>query len=63
MKKKTYWEAVNENIIRINVTILQHKLTIFGIYGISDDENINGKDQFFKKLSQDIAKVLSLIHI
>ena len=33
------------------------KLTKFGIYGLSNDGNINKKDQFFEKPNQEIAEV------
>lgn len=55
--KITDWEAADENMIRININILQHKLTIFDIYLISNDANINGKDFFFDRLSPEIIKV------
>ena len=55
--KITDWDAINENIIRVNMNILQHKLTVFGAYGVSSDATVSDKDSFFETLNQEILKV------
>lgn len=51
------WEAIDENIIRLNVNIMQRELVIMGVYAISDDESVSRKDEFYNKLSAVIQRV------
>ena len=45
----TTWEAVNENMIKVHTNLFGKKLSILGIYAISDDENALVKEDFFGK--------------
>jgi hypothetical protein len=36
----TTWEAINENIIKLHMSLLGKRLCILGIYVISDDKNV-----------------------
>lgn len=47
----TDWEAVIENIIRIN-------FKIFGIYGILNDNSMNKMNHFFEKVRQVYETIL-----
>lgn len=55
--KITDFEPVNENIIRVNITINQKPVTILGLYAISDDEPLTKKDEFFEQVSDEIMKI------
>ena len=43
----TTWEAVNENMIKLNMNLFGKKLCILGICAISDDENAVVKEDFW----------------
>lgn len=53
----TYWEAINERIIKINLNIKNHKITILGVYAENNEALVNKKDEFFEKLSREISKI------
>ncbi|XP_050506239.1 craniofacial development protein 2-like [Diabrotica virgifera virgifera] len=55
--KITDFEAIDENIIRVNITIKETPITILGIYAISDDEPYTNKDEFFAKVNDEITKI------
>lgn len=55
--KITDYEAVDENIIRVNLNINQRPVTVLGIYAISDDEPYARKDDFFAKMNEEITKI------
>lgn len=47
---------MDENVIRINLNLHQHKLTI-GIHGISNDASTNQKYHFFDAVNHYLEKV------
>ena len=51
------WEAVNQRIIKMNLNLYGHKITLFGVYGVNDDATVAVKDQFFEDLNEEITKV------
>ncbi|XP_030764659.1 uncharacterized protein LOC115888913 [Sitophilus oryzae] len=51
------WEAISERIIKINMTVRENRITIFGVYGINDDSLVNVKDKFFEDLNNEIKKL------
>ncbi|XP_030767213.1 craniofacial development protein 2-like [Sitophilus oryzae] len=51
------WEAISERIIKINMTVRENRITIFGVYCIDDDSLVNVKDKFFEDLNNEITKV------
>lgn len=51
------WEAIDENLIRININILQRNISIIAVYAISDDEPTDKKDDFFCRLNSVIQSV------
>jgi len=53
----TTWEALNENMIKINMNLFGKKLCILGIYAISDDENALVKEEFWGKLNEVITEI------
>ena len=53
----TNWEAVNERIIKMNLTIYGYRITILGIYAITEDALIELKDRFFEQLHQVISTI------
>ncbi|XP_072384353.1 uncharacterized protein [Diabrotica undecimpunctata] len=46
----TDWETIDENILRVNIKIYGHKITMIDAYAPSDDATINVKEDFFKKI-------------
>lgn len=56
-KHITDWESIDENLIRINLNLMQKKITIIGVYAPSNDVPINEKDQFFTKLNDVIGEI------
>lgn len=55
--KITDFEAINENIIRVNMNIYQTPITILGVYAVSDDEPFSIKDEFFERVNDEINKI------
>lgn len=53
----TAWEAINERMIKMNLTLYGQKLTILGVYSINDDAIVAKKDQFYEQLNCEIVKV------
>lgn len=53
----TSWEAINERIIKMNLNIKNHKITILGVYAENNEALVNKKDEFFEKLSREISKI------
>lgn len=51
------WEAVNERIIKVNLDIFGHKITILGIYGINENGSVSEKNVFFQELNDQIMKI------
>ncbi|XP_030767310.1 craniofacial development protein 2-like [Sitophilus oryzae] len=51
------WEAISERTIKINMTVRENRITIFGVYGINDDSLVNVKEKFFEDLNNEITKV------
>ncbi|XP_045462178.1 uncharacterized protein LOC123672208 [Harmonia axyridis] len=50
-KKLKNCEAINENIIKMNMDVHGRRITIVGVYAISDDESVTVKDVFFGNLN------------
>ena len=48
----TNWEAVNENIITVNIKHLGTTITVFCIYARSNDKVDLEKDLFYEKLNE-----------
>jgi len=48
----TTWEAINENMIKLHMSLFGKKLCILEIYAISDDENVLVKEYFWGKLNK-----------
>ncbi|XP_044753786.1 craniofacial development protein 2-like [Coccinella septempunctata] len=55
--KITGWEAISENILKVNMTLYQRKITILAVYAISEDENASIKDDFFERLNEVVQNV------
>ena len=51
------WEAINARMIKMNLTMHGHRVTILGVYGVNDDATIALKDQFFEELDEEVVKV------
>ena len=51
------WEAVNQRIIKMNLNLYGHKITLLGVYGVNDDATVACKDQFFEDLNDEILNV------
>ena len=51
------WEAINENMIKLNMNSFGKKLCILGIYAISGDENAVVKEDFWGKLNEVIVEI------
>ncbi|XP_072400334.1 uncharacterized protein [Diabrotica undecimpunctata] len=46
----TDWETIDENILRVNIDIYGHKITMIAACAPSDDATINVKEDFFQKI-------------
>ncbi|XP_030763567.1 craniofacial development protein 2-like [Sitophilus oryzae] len=46
------WEAVNENILTINIILYGYNITIIAAYAPSEEERYSVKQDFFDKLDQ-----------
>jgi len=46
------WEAVNKNIITVNINHLGTKITVLCVYAASNDKVNLEKDQFYEKLNE-----------
>lgn len=53
----TNWEAINERIIKLNMSYLGHRLTIIGVYAPNEDENAEVKDQYIEDLNETLREV------
>ena len=53
----TNWEAVNENIITVNINHLGIKITVLCVYAPSNDKEDLEKDLFYEKLSETLVKI------
>ncbi|XP_072397944.1 uncharacterized protein [Diabrotica undecimpunctata] len=53
----TSWEAINQRLIKMNITIKGSRIAILGVYGINEDALVNSKDTFFEQLNDEIIKV------
>ena len=53
----TNWEAIDENIIKMNINLFNKRLTILGVYVISDDAKEQKKEEFYTKLNGIIAEI------
>ena len=51
------WEAIDQRIIKMNLTLHGHKITLLGVYGVNDDATVLVKDQFFEQLNDEVLKV------
>lgn len=56
-KQITDWETINEDMIRVNINILQHRITILEVYAISNNATVAEKDQFFDTLNREIRQI------
>lgn len=56
-KHITSWEAVSERIIKMNLTLRGHRITVMGVYAVNDDTLVHLKDNFFEQLNEEIVKV------
>lgn len=55
------FHTVDDNFIKVNVTINQKLITVHGVYAISDNEPNACKDEFYGKLNDEILKVWNTI--
>lgn len=53
----TSWEPINERIIKMNLTLKAHKITILGVYAVNDDALVNKKNEFFEQLHREITNI------
>jgi len=53
----TTWEAISERIIKMNLALHGHKVTVLGIYAINDDALVTTKENFFEQLNREISKI------
>ena len=51
------WEAIDQRMIRMNLNLHGHKITVLGVYGVNDDASVSAKDQFFEQLNDEIVKI------
>jgi len=58
-KTITDWSPIDERIITVDLLIKGRSIKIFGIYAPTDDSDMNTKDKFFDKLSEEINKTKS----
>ena len=50
------WESIDERILKLDMNIWGHKLTIIGIYAPNEDNGTTIKDEFFANLNKEIVK-------
>lgn len=55
--KITNYEAVNENIIKINTALNNKPATIWGVYAISNNELCTTNHKFFEKVNNRLMKI------
>jgi len=53
----TNWEAVNENIITVNINHLGIKITLLCVYAPSNNKVDLEKDQFYEKLNETLINI------
>lgn len=53
----TSWEPIDENLIKVNISLYGHKTTVIGVYAISEDEPVHTKENFFNKLNDIIEGI------
>lgn len=53
----TSWEAIDENIIKLNINLFGRNMVILGIYNISNDENRIKKDEMFTKINGILSEI------
>lgn len=53
----TSWDPISERIIKMNLTLNAHKITILGVYAVNDDALVNQKNEFFEQLHQQITNI------
>lgn len=51
------WEAIDQRIVKMNLTLHGHKITLLGVYGVNDDALVAVKDRFFEQLNDEVLKV------
>ena len=56
-KNISSWEAIDENMILVNLNLFGKKITILGVYAISEDEPVAKKDEFYNKLNRTIDEI------
>ena len=59
-KFKTYitsWEAINKNITKMNINVFDKKVTMLGVYGISQDKASVKKEEFYRNLNSVINEI------
>lgn len=60
-KKITDWEPINENIIKMNMHIYERRITILGIYTISDDGPVAIKDEKLNEVLTNVGNTREVI--
>jgi len=53
----TNWEAVNDNIITVNINHLGTKITVLSVYAPSNDKLNLEKDQFYDKPNETLVNI------
>lgn len=53
----TSWEAVNQRIIKLNLCLCGNKITIIGVYAVSEDAPVKEKEEFYEQLSYEISVI------
>lgn len=55
--KITNWEAIDENILTMNIQLNGHNVTVIAAYAPSDDERVATKQEFFEKMEETVANI------
>ncbi|KAK7873794.1 hypothetical protein R5R35_005779 [Gryllus longicercus] len=50
-------ENINERILRIDMNVFRHKITILGVYAVNDNALVDEKNKFFQDLRETIASI------
>lgn len=56
-KQISNWEAINENMMKLNLELFHRKVTIIAVYAPSDNELVATKDEFYDNLQEVISNI------
>lgn len=55
--KISNWEAIDENILKMNIKLNGHNITVIAAYAPSDDERKDTKQEFFEKIDETLTEI------